>query len=93
VSPGEKDKSPRIFSSYIQAMRSAGPVFGSGIQLAASAVLMFFLGRWLDGKFNSTPWLMITGVFLGFGAGLYNFIKTAGRVDGGRKGGKEEMPK
>lgn len=65
----------------MRAIRAAGPLFGSGIQLAASVVLMFFIGRWLDSSCNSTPWLMIVGLFFGFGAGLYNFIKIVSKVE------------
>ena len=68
-------------SSYGKALRSAGPLFGSGIQLAAAVVVMFFIGRWLDDKFGSTPWMMIVGIFFGLGAGLYNFMKIVGSVD------------
>lgn len=58
-----------------------GILFGSGIQLAISVVLMFFLGRWADGKLHTEPWLLIAGVLFGVGAGLYSFIKTAISVD------------
>jgi len=69
------------FSSYGKAIRAAGPLFGSGIQLAAAVIIMFFLGRWLDGVFNSTPWLMIVGIFFGFGMGLYNFVRIVNKVE------------
>jgi len=69
------------FSIYGNALRSAGPIFGSGIQLAATVVLMFFIGRWLDREFGTDPWLMLAGIFFGLGAGLYNFIKIVQRVE------------
>jgi len=72
-------------SSYGKAIRSAGPLFGSGVQLAASVVIMFFLGKWLDQQFNTTPWLMVVGIVFGVGAGLYNFIKLVSRVDKTKK--------
>jgi F0F1-type ATP synthase assembly protein I len=80
----EQKKNDSGFSSYvraIRAIRAAGPLFGSGIQLAASVVLMFFIGRWLDSLCNSAPWLMIVGLFFGFSAGLYNFIKIVSKVE------------
>lgn len=77
----EQKKNDSGFSSYVRAIRAAGPLFGSGIQLAASVVLMFFIGRWLDSLCNSAPWLMIVGLFFGFSAGLYNFIKIVGKVE------------
>ncbi len=69
------------FSSYFKAMRAAGPLFGSGIQLAASVVMMFFLGQWLDEKFSTKPWLMLVGVIFGLGAGFYNFFKIVNKID------------
>jgi ATP synthase protein I len=77
----EPNKGDSGFSSYGKAIRAAGPLFGSGIQLAASVVIMLFIGRWLDGIFSSTPWLMIVGIFFGFGAGLYNFVRIVNKVE------------
>ena len=56
--------------------REIGPYLGLGTQLAATIVLMFFIGRWLDEYFDSEPWLIIIFSFLGGFAGIYNFIKT-----------------
>jgi F0F1-type ATP synthase assembly protein I len=65
-----------------KSLKSAGLLFGSGMQLAVSVAVMFFLGRWADEKLNTAPWLLIGGVLFGVGAGLYNFIKTAIEADG-----------
>jgi F0F1-type ATP synthase assembly protein I len=62
-------------------MRKAGPLFGSGIQLAASVVIMFFIGRWADSTWNTKPWLMLIGIIFGTTAGLYNFFKIVNRVE------------
>ncbi len=57
-------------------LRLVGPYLGLGTQLAATIVLMFFLGYYLDHKIDTFPWLsLILGLFGGF-AGIYNFIKT-----------------
>jgi ATP synthase protein I len=72
------------YSQYARALRSAGPLFGSGIQLAATVVLMFFVGRWLDSMWNSSPWMMIVGIFFGFAAGLVNFIRIVNRIERNR---------
>jgi len=77
----EQKKHDSGYSQYTRALRSAGPLFGSGIQLAASVVLMFFVGRWFDRVCHSSPWLMIVGIFFGFAAGLVNFIRIVNRVD------------
>lgn len=73
-------------SNYFNAIRSAGPLFGAGIQLAASVVIMFFVGRWLDAWLGTDPWLMIGGIIFGFGAGLYSFIRMVARIDSNGKG-------
>jgi F0F1-type ATP synthase assembly protein I len=59
-----------------QTYKNVGPYLGLGTQLAAAIILMFFLGRWLDTKFNSTPLMILICSFIGGFAGIYNFIKT-----------------
>lgn len=68
----KKKKRPDLTKTY----RDIGPYLGLGTQLAATIVVMFFLGRWLDGLLESQPWLTISFAFLGGFAGIYNFIKT-----------------
>lgn len=65
-----------------------GPYIGLGTQLAATIILMFFLGRWLDGKFSTSPLLMILFSFIGGFAGIYNFIKTVLNLNEKKKSGK-----
>lgn len=48
---------------------------GLGTQLAASVVIMVFIGVWLDKKFNTEPILTLVFSFVGVIGGLYNFIK------------------
>ena len=52
-----------------------GPFLTLGLQLAISVVTFFFLGRWLDGKFGTGPWLMILGAVMGITGGLIAFIR------------------
>lgn len=66
------EKKSRNFTAIY---KEAGPYLGLGFQLAASIVLMFFLGYWLDGKFDTSPILTIIGAFIGGFAGIYNVIK------------------
>jgi len=46
------------------------------MQLAATVGIMVFIGYWLDGKFKTSPWLILIFSFLGIASGLYNFLKT-----------------
>lgn len=59
--------------------RLGGALYGSymtlGLQLAITVVLFFFLGRWLDGKFGTDPWLMLAGLVIGVGGGLTSFLR------------------
>jgi F0F1-type ATP synthase assembly protein I len=48
---------------------------GLGLQFAAVVGLFALAGRWLDGRWNTSPWLLLVGVFLGFGLGLYSMIR------------------
>lgn len=54
-----------------------GPYLTLGLQLAISVVAFFFLGRWLDGVFDTSPWLMIAGLVIGTAGGFVNFFRTA----------------
>jgi len=71
-----------------RAFRELGPIFGLGIQLAASIAVMFFIGRWLDERWGTAPWMMLTGTAFGAAAGMYNFIKTVTGVT--KKENKED---
>ena len=63
----DKDKSP---------MSQAAPYLGLGIQLAATIVIMLFIGKWIDDKFHTGSIWTLVFALVGGGAGLYNFIKT-----------------
>ncbi len=63
-------------SNPAKSYRDAGPYLGLGTQLAATMVLMFFFGRWLDEYFETEPWFTISFALFGGFAGVYNFIKT-----------------
>lgn len=61
--------------NFTKAYRDIGPYLGLGTQLAASIILMLFIGKWLDQYLGTYPYLMIIGSFLGGFAGIYNVIK------------------
>lgn len=48
---------------------------GVGIQFAAAIVLFLFVGRWLDERLGTEPWLLIAGVFLGGAAGFWSLYR------------------
>ena len=67
----KKNSHSKLLGSY----REVGPYLGLGTQLAATIVLMFFLGYWLDGEFDTRPALTIIFSLLGGFAGIYNVIR------------------
>jgi F0F1-type ATP synthase assembly protein I len=81
MSGPEGEKEDPGLSGRRNSLWSMGVLFGSGMQLAISVALMFFVGRWADERYHTAPWLLITGVLFGVGAGLYNFIRTAIGID------------
>jgi ATP synthase protein I len=72
VSAPEPDEPGSDSSAY----RAAGPYLTLGIQLAATIVVLFFVGRYLDARLSTTPWLMIAALFIGCTGGLIKFIHT-----------------
>jgi ATP synthase protein I len=53
----------------------AGDLAGVGLGFAASILLFFFLGRWLDDRLGTEPWLLILGVFVGLAAGFWSMYR------------------
>lgn len=71
---GKKDR------SYAQiALLGAVPTL-----LVAGPLVGYFAGNWADNKFGTTPYLMIVGVVLGFGAAgreIYRLVKKSEQLD------------
>ena len=58
-----------------------------GMQLALAVIVFFFFGRWLDSVWGTAPWMMLCGLLVGIGGGLYGFIRTVLQM--GREADKE----
>jgi hypothetical protein len=54
---------------------SGGEFAGVGLQFAATMLAFLFLGRWLDGRLGTTPWLTIIFLFVGAGAAFYSMYR------------------
>jgi F0F1-type ATP synthase assembly protein I len=48
---------------------------GVGIQLGLTFVLFALLGRWLDARLGTGPWLLLVCVFVGAAAGFYSIYR------------------
>ena len=49
------------------------------MEIAITVTLGFWLGRFLDGRFGTEPWIMVAGVLLGMGLGIFSIIQTLER--------------
>ena len=49
---------------------------GLGIELVAPILLGVFVGRWLDGRWGTKPWLLVVGAVLGLVLGFYSFLRS-----------------
>jgi F0F1-type ATP synthase assembly protein I len=59
--------------------RILGSFAGVGLEFLLAMLLPGALGYWLDGKFDSRPWLMLLGGAFGFAVGLYRMLDTVKR--------------
>jgi F0F1-type ATP synthase assembly protein I len=65
-------------------LQHLAPFLSIGFQLAATVIIFFFAGRWLDGQLQTAPWCMIVLLLIGMAGGFYRFFVTVYRL------GKEE---
>ena len=55
--------------------KSVAPLLTEGIQLAVIVVVFFFIGFWVDEKWNLNPWGKVVFVLVGSFGGIFKFIK------------------
>jgi F0F1-type ATP synthase assembly protein I len=53
----------------------AGEFMGVGVQFAGAILLFLFAGRWLDERLGTSPWMVMLGVFVGFGLGFFSMYR------------------
>ncbi|HEU0302608.1 MAG TPA: AtpZ/AtpI family protein [Longimicrobium sp.] len=54
-----------------------------GLQFTLVLLGCLVLGRWLDGRLGTEPWLLLAGVFVGFGLStLWMYRRLSGRGGG-----------
>lgn len=63
-----------------QGLKQVASVGTLGLEMGLSVLVGYFAGRWLDGFFETTPYLTYFGLFAGLAAGfkaLYRVAKLA----------------
>jgi F0F1-type ATP synthase assembly protein I len=60
---------------------------GLGFELVAPLLVGLFGGQWLDRRFGTAPWLLLTGVFVGAAAGVLNMYRRIVPPDEPGRGG------
>jgi ATP synthase protein I len=87
----DQNRSARGHEAGASGVGAGGPTpasfAGAGLQFVLAILLFLYVGKWLDGKLGTAPWLLVVGVFLGAAAGFYSFyrrIMAASREHGDR---------
>ena len=48
---------------------------GVGLELAGATAGLALVGYWIDGRFGTSPWGLLSGVVIGIVGGLYNLVR------------------
>lgn len=48
---------------------------GLGLQFVVALLLFLFVGRWLDRRLGTYPWLQVVGMFVGAGSAFYGMYR------------------
>jgi F0F1-type ATP synthase assembly protein I len=58
--------------------KSLSEAINLGTTVAASVAVGYFAGKWLDGRFDTEPWLTVLGFMLGVATGIKVMWEKAG---------------
>lgn len=67
----------RAAKSLQDNVARSGPVAAASYTLVGGIILLGGLGYFLDGRWGTAPWLLITGLAIGIVVGFYEVIKAA----------------
>ena len=68
-----------------ERFRKWATLAGIGPFLAASVVAGLLLGRWLDQRLGTAPWIMVAGVLLGALGGFIEIFRVVADADEGKR--------
>lgn len=60
---------------WVKGQREDADAAGAGLQFGLTICVFALLGLWLDGRFGTAPWLLVTGVVLSVVGGTVSLIK------------------
>ena len=63
-----------------ETARKSGLAYGAGLVLFSAVLVMLFLGWLGDRFFETAPWLMVAGIFVGAVLGFYLFFRTTSQI-------------
>ena len=70
--PHQEGKSKAPGSKYYGEY---GPYVTLGLQLAAAVLVFYYLGSWLDERYNTGPTFTVVGIMMGAVGGLIKFFR------------------
>ncbi len=62
-------------AEWVGEQREVGKAAGAGLQFGLTICVFAVAGLWLDGRFGTAPWLLVSGVLLAFFGGTVSLIK------------------
>ena len=69
-------KEPKAFGQRDDESANSGAAYlGLGLQFGLAIILFMFVGKWLDARLGTSPWLLILGVFVGAAGGFYSIYR------------------
>jgi len=66
---------------------------GMGVTLVVTILIFFWIGRWLDGKFDTNVTFTLILTFTGFAAGFYSFFLNVKKLTEEEKKEKSKLNK
>ncbi len=74
--PSQRERNdPQVLESLSEAYRSVAPYLNISYYFIASIGVFTYLGYKLDQAWQTDPWLMTAGAFLGIVVGFYQFFR------------------
>ena len=58
-----------------RGQRNTAALAMAGLEMGLVIVALTLVGRWLDGQFETRPWLTLVGLAMGLVGGTYNVWK------------------